>query len=112
MANLRPLRRRSPARKPTRKKTAYLLRLFTTGGTPRSSRAIQNLRHICEAVLKGRYTLEVVDIYQEPGRASEADIIAAPTLIKEEPPPTRRMVGDMSDRKKVISSLSIREKSK
>ena len=58
-------------------------------------------------MLKGRYQLEVVDIYQEPGRASEADIIAAPTLIKEEPEPKRRMVGDLSDRVKVISNLAI-----
>ena len=84
-----------------------MLRLFTTGTTPRSTRAIQNLRAICEAMLKGRYQLEVVDIYQEPGRASEADIIAAPTLIKEEPEPKRRMVGDLSDRVKVISNLAI-----
>ena len=84
-----------------------MLRLFTTGTTPRSTRAIQNLRDICEAMLKGRYQLEVVDIYQEPGRASEADIIAAPTLIKEEPEPKRRMVGDLSDRVKVISNLAI-----
>jgi circadian clock protein KaiB len=106
MGNLRKLR---PPRKsrPARTGANYVLRLFTTGTTPRSTRAIQNLRDICEAMLKGRYQLEVVDIYQEPGRASEADIIAAPTLIKEEPEPKRRMVGDLSDRVKVISNLAI-----
>jgi circadian clock protein KaiB len=112
MGDLHPLRRGSRARAPEKKGPPYLLRLFTTGSTPRSTRAIQNLRDICEGMLKGRYTLEVIDIYQEPGRASEADIIAAPTLIKDEPQPPRRMVGDLSDRDRVISGLSIVGKSK
>ena len=90
----------------------YLLRLFTSGTTPRSTRALQNLREICETDLQGNYDLEVVDIYQEPGRATESDIIAAPTLIKEEPPPTKRMVGDLSDRPKVLLGLAIAGKSK
>lgn len=85
----------------------YVLRLFTSGSTPRSARAIQNLNEICEANLKGNYRLEVIDIYQEPGRATESDIIAAPTLIKEEPLPVRRLIGDLSDRLKVLVSLSI-----
>ena len=101
--------RRLPARKKSRlgrKRRApeFVLRLFTTGTTPRSTRAIRNLRAICEGLIKGRYRLEVVDIYQQPGRASESDIIAAPTLVKEEPPPLCRMVGDLSDRDKVISN--------
>ncbi len=113
MGNLRKLRpRAAAARVPKSKEISYVLRLFTTGTTPRSTRAIQNLRDICEALLKGRYQLEVIDIYQEPGRASEADIIAAPTLIKEEPEPRRRMVGDLSDRSKVISNLAIAATSK
>ena len=87
--------------------THYVLRLFTTGTTPRSTRAVRNLSEICEANLKGRYHLEVIDICQEPGRATECDIIAAPTLIKDEPPPSRRMVGDLSDRSKVLSNLAI-----
>src|SRR5579871_2699843 len=112
MGNLHPIRRASRARTPRKKQSSYLLRLFTTGSTPRSTKAIQNLRDICEAMLKGRYTLEVIDIYQEPGRASEADIIAAPTLIKDEPQPRRRLVGDLSDRDKVISGLAIEGGSK
>lgn len=108
MGNLHNLRPRAKLlRRPSRPKSDYVLRLFTTGTTPRSTRAIRNLRDICEALLKGRYRLEVIDIYQEPGRASEADIIAAPTLIKEEPLPPCRMVGDLSDRDKVISHLAI-----
>jgi circadian clock protein KaiB len=113
MGELHQLRRpKKPARAPKHKRSDYFLRLFTTGTTPRSTRAIRNLRDICEAMLKGRYTLEVIDIYQEPGRASEADIIAAPTLVKEEPLPTCRMVGDLSDRDKVISNLAIAGRAK
>lgn len=85
----------------------YVLRLFTSGTTPRSTRAIRNLCEICEANLKGQYDLEVIDIYQQPGRATESDIIAAPTLIKEQPLPTRRMIGDLSDRPKVLLNLAI-----
>jgi circadian clock protein KaiB len=110
MGDLRPLRRHTRARSPKQK--PYLLRLYTTGTTPRSTKAIQNLRNICEATLKGQYTLEVIDIYQQPGRASEADIIVAPTLIKEEPLPPSRMVGDLSDRKRVLSNLSLGSRSK
>jgi circadian clock protein KaiB len=91
----------------TSKRQSYLLRLFTTGTSPRSTRALRNLHEICESNLKGRYHLEVIDIYQEPGRASESDIIAAPTLIKDKPLPERRMVGDLSDRPKVLFSLAI-----
>jgi len=85
----------------------YVLRLFTTGTTPRSTRALRNLSEICETNLKGRYDLEVIDICQKPGRATESDIIAAPTLIKDEPPPSRRMVGDLSDRPKVLLNLAL-----
>jgi circadian clock protein KaiB len=87
--------------------TRYVLRLFTTGTTPRSSRAIRNLAEICETNLRGKYVLEVIDIYQEPGRASESDIIAAPTLIKIRPLPVRRIIGDLSDRPKVLLNLEI-----
>ncbi|HLI80837.1 MAG TPA: circadian clock KaiB family protein [Candidatus Binataceae bacterium] len=108
MGNLHPL----PAGKKStvrarRTPPEFVLRLFTTGTTPRSTRALRNLRDICEALIKGRYRLEVIDIYQEPGRASEADIIAAPTLVKEEPLPPCRMVGDLSDRSRVISNLAL-----
>src|SRR5690348_2099637 len=85
----------------------YLLRLFTTGSTPRSTRALRNLREICATDMKGDYRLEVVDICQEPGRASEANIIAAPTLVKYQPPPACRLVGDLSDRDKVIVTLKL-----
>lgn len=99
---------RPPARaKKTARAARYVLRLFTSGTTPRSARALRNLCEICEANLKGRYELEVIDIYQEPRSATESDIIAAPTLIKEQPLPSRRMVGDLSDRPKVLINLAI-----
>src|SRR6185312_16564484 len=98
------LHKLTPRGKGARKKKqpAYVLGLFTTGRTPRSATAIQNLREICENVLKDNYRLEVVDIYQEPGRASHAAIIAAPTLVKYAPRPERRIIGDLSDHDKVI----------
>ncbi len=105
MAKIHHLKPGTRAKTPKRQN--YLLRLFTTGTSPRSTRALRNLHEICESNLKGRYHLEVIDIYQEPGRASESDIIAAPTLIKDKPLPERRMVGDLSDRPKVLVSLAI-----
>jgi circadian clock protein KaiB len=99
--------RRTSSRKTAADGKHYLLRLFTTGTTPRSRTAVRNLHEICETNLKGRYNLEVIDIYQEPGRATQADIIATPTLIKEEPLPVRRMIGDLSDRPKVLLGLAI-----
>lgn len=74
----------------------YVLRLYVTGASPISRRAIANIKRVCEARLKGRYRLEVVDIFQQPGLARGEQIVAAPTLIKELPPPLRRFISDMS----------------
>lgn len=112
MAKIHHIGSRARAKESKSAPGRYLLRLFTSGTTPRSTRALQNLREICETDLQGNYDLEVVDIYQEPGRATESDIIAAPTLIKAEPPPTKRMVGDLSDRPKVLLGLAIAGRSK
>ena len=86
----------------------YLLRLYVVGATPGSQRAIANLRAICETELAGRYELEVIDIYQHPTLAEDEQIIAAPTLVKQLPPPVRRLVGDMSDRDRVLIGLDLR----
>ena len=86
----------------------YVLRLYVTGMTPRSVRAIENLRAICEEHLQGRYDLEVVDIYQQPTLAKGEQIIAAPTLIKKLPAPMRRVIGDMSSKDKVLLGLDIK----
>ena len=85
----------------------YVLRLFVAGATARSRQAVLRVRQLYETELKDICELEVIDIYQEPGRATESDIIAAPTLIKEQPLPSRRMVGDLSDRPKVLINLAI-----
>jgi len=88
-------------------KQKYLLRLFVTGQTPRSVKSIENLKRLCERYLKGRYELEVIDIYQQPGLASENQIIAAPTLIKKLPLPLRRLVGDFSNQDRVVVGLDL-----
>ena len=85
----------------------YQLRLYVTGTTPRSSHAIANIRSLCEEFLPGHYDLEVVDIYQQPGKAAEEQIIAAPTLVKELPIPARRLIGDLSNRDKVLVGLNL-----
>jgi circadian clock protein KaiB len=85
----------------------YRLRLFVTGATPRSFRAIQNIRAICEAYLQGHYDLEVVDIYQHPEQAKAEQIIVTPTLVKQTPLPGRKLIGDLSDTARVLVGLDI-----
>jgi circadian clock protein KaiB len=85
----------------------YQLRLFVTGTTPRSARAIRNIRAICEDNLQGRYDLEVVDIYQHPERIKPEQIVVTPTLVRERPLPLRRMIGDLSDTGRVLTGLDI-----
>jgi circadian clock protein KaiB len=87
----------------------YLLRLYVTGMTPRSTSAISRIKAICEEYLKGRYELEVIDIYQQPSLAKGEQIIAAPTLIKKLPLPLRRLVGDLSNKQRVLLGLDLRE---
>jgi circadian clock protein KaiB len=86
----------------------YCLRLYVTGSTPRSLRAISRIKEICESHLKGRYTLEVVDIYQQPALAKGEQIIAAPTLIKRLPLPLRKFIGDMTDTDRILIGLDLR----
>ena len=86
----------------------YVLRLYVTGATDRSLRAIANIRGFCERYLKGRYDLRVVDIYQQPSLAQAQQIVAAPTLVKREPLPPKRLVGDFSDQDRLGASLGLR----
>jgi circadian clock protein KaiB len=88
----------------------YVLKLYVTGMTPRSQRAIENIKVICEEHLKDRYSLEIIDIYQHPILAEGEQIIAAPTLIKRLPEPLRRIVGDLSDTERVLLGLDLRER--
>ena len=102
-------RRRLPAPAKLPRRNRYVLRLYVTGMTPRSARAIASIRTLCEEHLQGHYSLQVVDIYQHPQLTRQEQIIAAPTLIKQLPLPLRRMVGDLSDRERVLFGLDLRE---
>ncbi len=88
----------------------YVLKLYVTGSTPRSAKAIANLKKVCEEHLRGRYDLEVIDIYQQPTLAKGEQIIAAPTLVKKLPPPLRKFIGDMSDVEKILLGLDVTKK--
>ncbi len=85
----------------------YFLRLFVTGSTPRSTRAIRNIRTICEEHLPGRYDLEVIDIHQHPEFTQPEQIVVTPTLFKKLPLPFRRMIGDLSNKDDVLVGLGI-----
>jgi circadian clock protein KaiB len=105
----RPSAPRKKAPAPRRRRTAkHVLRLYVTGVTGKSVRAIQNVRRICDEHLKGRYELEVIDLYKNLPLARGDQIIAAPTLIKRLPLPLRRLIGDMSDEARVLVGLDVR----
>ena len=89
----------------------YVLRLYVAGQTPKSVDAITNIKKICEENLKGRYVLDVIDLYQQPQLAQGEQIIAVPTLIKKWPLPLRRIIGDMSNTERVLVGLDLRKKS-
>jgi circadian clock protein KaiB len=90
-----------------RREQQYVLCLYITGMTVRSTRAIENVRRLCDQHLEGRYDLEIIDVYQQPALAKEAQIIAAPTLIKRLPLPSCRMIGDMSQSDRVLAGLDL-----
>jgi circadian clock protein KaiB len=84
-----------------------VLHLYITGATPNSTRAVRNIKAICEQHLRGRYELLIIDIYQQPALAKREQILAAPTLIKKLPLPVRRLIGDLSEEKKVLAVLGL-----
>ena len=86
----------------------YVLTLYVTGSSPRTRTAIDNLNRICAQELDGRYELEIVDVLEHPQRAEDERILATPTLIKQLPPPLRRVIGDLSDKEKVLLGLEVR----
>lgn len=88
----------------------HVLLLYVTGMTPKSTRAIANVRSICEQYLKGAYELKVIDIYQQPQLAKGEQIIATPTLIKQLPLPLRKIIGDMSDTEKFLIGIDLKTK--
>jgi len=88
----------------------YVLCLYVTGMTPKSTRAIANVQRLCEEYLKGFYELTIIDIYQQPKLAKEEQIIATPTLIKQLPLPIRRFIGDMSDTEKFLVGIDLKSR--
>ena len=90
------------------RQATYLLRLYVSGSTLKSARAVENIKRVCEQHLKGRYDLEVIDIYQQANLARDEQIVAVPTLIKRLPPPLQRLVGDMSNLRHVLFGLDLR----
>jgi circadian clock protein KaiB len=89
------------------KDACYIFRLYITGTTPQSTRAVVNIRKICEEHLKGRYELEVLDLLQRPECARIDQIIAAPTLAKISPLPARRFIGDLSQTERLLKGLDL-----
>ena len=88
-------------------KELFVLRLYVTGMTPRSTRAISAVRAICDEFLAGRFDLEIIDVYQQPTLIRDEQIIATPTLVKKGPSPERRMIGDMTNRARVMAGLGL-----
>jgi circadian clock protein KaiB len=86
----------------------YQLKLYVAGGTPRSERALQNLRSLCETHLAGRYSIEVVDLVKNPQLAAGDQILALPTLVRKLPEPMRKIIGDLSEEEKVLVGLDIK----
>lgn len=87
----------------------FVLRLYVAGQTPRSVRSVANLKRICEEHLRGRYVLDVIDLYQQPQLARDHQILAVPTLIRTLPPPQRRIIGDLSNTESVVAKLGVRD---
>lgn len=85
----------------------YSLKLYITGASPNSARAINNLKAICEQYLKSNYELEIIDVYQQPLQVQSEQIIALPMLIKYHPLPIKRLIGDMSNKPQVLKGLDI-----
>lgn len=90
-----------------RREDRYALKLYITGMTPRSTQAVAAVKKLCEGLLNGNYDLEVVDLYAEPERAAEEQVLAAPTLVRHSPPPHRRLIGNLSDPERLRRGLQI-----
>lgn len=87
----------------------FILTLFVAGITPKSLKAIENAKQLCEKYLKERCELEIIDVYQQPGLARAAQVIAAPTLVKHLPPPLQRFIGDLSDPEPILVRLALKK---
>ena len=85
----------------------FALKLYVTGASPNSARAIANIKTICDKYLTGRHSLEIIDVYQEPLKAQGEQLIALPMLVKSSPLPVKRLIGDMSETDKVLKGLGL-----
>ncbi len=94
------------------KSQKFVLSLFVAGLTPKSLRAIENAKQLCETYLKDKYELEIIDVYQQPYLAKDAQVIAVPTLVKSLPPPLQKFIGDLSDPEPILIRLAIKQESK
>jgi circadian clock protein KaiB len=101
------MKRRAVQKRPKAAPLKYAFRLYVTGATPRSTKAIQNLKDLCEKHLEGHYEIEVVDIYQQPHLAQGQQIIAAPTLVKHFPLPLRKFIGDLSNAERILVEIKV-----
>jgi len=101
----------SPSHPPEEKQASkhFILKLYIAGQSPKSIKAIANIKKICAEKLHGRYELQVIDLYEQPQLAQGDQIIALPTLIRKLPPPLRRIIGDLSDTERVLVGLDIQE---
>ena len=89
------------------RKDPYVLRLYVTGASPNSLRAIANTKNICDEYLNDNYDLEIIDVHQQPSIAKQENIIALPLLIRKHPLPEKRLIGDMSDMERVLTSFGL-----
>lgn len=92
---------------PGNERESYVFRLYITGATPNSMRSVVNIKQICETYLKGKYTLEIIDVYQQRELAQQEQLVALPLLVKKFPLPEHRLIGDLSDTRKVLYGLGI-----
>ncbi len=88
----------------------FVLKLYVSGSTPRAARAIENLQRVCEQELRGQYELRIIDVLEHPELAEDDKVLATPTLIKQLPPPLRRVIGDLSDSDKVLLGLGLEQR--
>ena len=96
-------------KKVVEKNAEFILRLYITGANPNSLRAVTNIKLFCETNLQGRYSLEIIDVFQQPELAKLEQIVALPMLVKEAPLPERRLIGDLSDTYKILKSFGLQE---
>lgn len=106
----RPAKKAAPAARPRRTpRKAWRLRLYVAGMTPRALTALHNLEEICEARIPGIYSIEVIDLLEKPQLARGDQIVAVPTLVRQLPPPLKRIIGNLSSSERVLVGLDIRE---